>query len=93
MRNAGNPGKILGALALFLALTAPARADKIYLKNGRQIVAYNVVEDGDKIRYETSAGQLAIPKAIVERIERGLVPFTESPAAAAAALDMAPPAM
>lgn len=93
MRYAGNPGKILGALALFLALTAPARADKIYLKNGRQIVAYNVVEDGDKIRYETSAGQLAIPKAIVERIERGLVPFTESPAAAAAALDMAPPTM
>jgi hypothetical protein len=32
--------------AFLVALAAPARGDKIVLKNGRQIVAYNVVEDG-----------------------------------------------
>jgi tetratricopeptide (TPR) repeat protein len=77
-----------------LVCAAVARADKIILKNGRQIVAYNVTEDGDKVRYETSAGQLSIPKSIVDHIERGGVgPITESPAAAAANLNMAPPPM
>jgi len=71
-----------------------ARADKIVLKNGRQIVAYNVSEDGDRIRYQTSAGELSIPKSIVDHIEKGgLMPVMESPAAAAANLDIAPPAM
>jgi tetratricopeptide (TPR) repeat protein len=71
-----------------------ARADKIVLKNGRKIVAYNVVEDGDKVRYETAAGQLALPKSIVDHIERGgLLPVMGSPAEAAANLNMTPPAM
>jgi len=71
-----------------------ARADKIVLKNGRQIVAYNVTEIGDKIQYETSAGQLSIPKSIVDHIERGgLMPVMESPATAAANLNMVPPPM
>ncbi|HMD85851.1 MAG TPA: hypothetical protein VKO18_14245, partial [Terriglobia bacterium] len=78
---------------ILLAATA-VRADKIVLKNGRKIIAYNVVEDGDKVRYETAAGQLALPKSIVDHIERGgLLPVMESPAAAAANLNMAPPAM
>src|SRR5271157_5194690 len=77
---------------ILLAATA-VRADKIVLKNGRKIIAYNVVEDGDKVRYETAAGQLALPKSIVDHIERGgLLPVMESPAAAAN-LNMAPPAM
>ena len=71
-----------------------ARADKIVLKNGRQIVAYNVIEDGDKIRYQTAAGELSIPKSIVDHIERGgLMPVMESPASVAANLAMAPPPM
>ena len=79
-------------LALVMALAAPARADKIVLKNGRQIVAYHVVEDGDRVRYETSAGELSIPKSIVDHIERGgLMPLKESPAEAAA--NIPPPAM
>jgi len=79
-------GTLLAATATF--------ADKIVLKNGQKIVAYNVVEDGDKIRYETSAGQLALPKSIVDHIEKGgLLPVTESPAAAAANLNIAPPTM
>jgi tetratricopeptide (TPR) repeat protein len=56
-------------------------------------VAYNVTDDGDKIHYETSAGQLSIPKSIVDHIEKGLMPVMESPAAAAANLNVEPPAM
>ena len=75
-----------------IAAATPARADKIVLKNGRKILAYNVVEVGDKIQYETAAGTLAIPKSIVDHIEKGgLMPIAESPAAAAASLNVAPP--
>ncbi|HUN64210.1 MAG TPA: hypothetical protein VMU53_19580 [Candidatus Sulfotelmatobacter sp.] len=63
------------------------------MKNGRQIVAYNVVEDGDKVRYQTPAGELSIPKSIVDHIEKGLMPVTESPATAAANLNLSPPPM
>ncbi len=84
-------------LALFAGMLMCAiatRADKIVLKNGRQIVAYNVSEDGDKIRYETAAGELSIPKSIVDHIEKGgLMPVTESPASAAASLNINPPPM
>ena len=84
--------KIGCALALLLMAVAPARADKIVLKNGRKILAYNVVEVGDKIQYETAAGQLTIPKSIVDHIEKGgLMPIAESPAAAAENLNIAPP--
>lgn len=83
-------GLLLAAGLLLCA--SSARADKIVLKNGRKIVAFNVVEEGDKVRYETSAGQLTIPKSIVDHIEKGgLLPVTDSPAAAAANLDIAPP--
>ena len=47
-----------------------ASADTIVLKNGRRIVASNVTENGDHITYETPAGQMSIPKSIVERIDR-----------------------
>ncbi len=94
MRRKWISAKVLGALTLLLLVASPARADKIVLKNGRTIMAYNVVEDGNKIRYETSAGQLSIPKSIVDHIEKGgLMPMAESPAAAAANLNMAPPEM
>jgi tetratricopeptide (TPR) repeat protein len=78
-------------LACVLFSAAAARADKIVLKNGRKIVAYNVVEDGDKVRYETSAGQMALPKSIVDHIEKGgLVPGMGSPAAASLNLEPSP---
>jgi tetratricopeptide (TPR) repeat protein len=84
--------KISILLLAMLVCMVPARADKIVLKNGRQIVAYHVTEDGDKIRYETSAGQLSIPKSIVDHIETGgLMPVMESPATAAANLKIEPP--
>jgi tetratricopeptide (TPR) repeat protein len=89
-----NIARILTIFAAMLAGSVAARADKIVLKNGRQIVAYNVVEDGDKVRYQTAAGELSIPKSIVDHIEKGgLMPAMESPATAAANLSIAPPPM
>jgi tetratricopeptide (TPR) repeat protein len=83
--------KTLAMLACILLLAGAARADKIVLKNGRKIIAYNVVEDGDKIRYETPAGQMALPKSIVDHIEKGgILPLMGSPAAAAANLNLEP---
>jgi tetratricopeptide (TPR) repeat protein len=57
------------ALFLLLAVSA-ASADTIVLKNGRRIVASNVVEENGRVSYETPAGELAIPQSIVARIER-----------------------
>jgi tetratricopeptide (TPR) repeat protein len=68
----------LTALAAGLAallLGAPAWADTIVLKNGRRIIGSNVTEEGEHVHYETAAGELSLPKAIVDRIERnGLAP-------------------
>jgi tetratricopeptide (TPR) repeat protein len=61
-----------------------ASADTIVLKNGRRIVASNVTENGDHITYETPAGQMSIPKSIVERIDRDN--FAYSSAAGAPAI-------
>src|SRR5580704_9383482 len=81
------------AMALASVLAVAARADTIVLKNGKRIVALSVVEDGDKIHYETAAGQLSLPRSIVDHIERGPVGvMPDSPAAAAANLVIAPPA-
>jgi tetratricopeptide (TPR) repeat protein len=81
-------------LAALLFFAAQANADTIVLKNGRRIVAFNVVESGDKVSYETSAGQLSIPKSIVDHIEKGgLMPMMDSPAAAAASLNLSAPAV
>ena len=82
---------ILAMLASALLWASTARADKIVLKNGRIIVAQNVLEDGDKIRYETSAGQMALPRSIVDHIEKGgLLPGMGSPAAASLGLEPPP---
>ena len=61
---------VMVALALFVT-AASASADTIVLKNGRRITATNVVEAGDKITYETSAGELTLPKSIVDHVEKG----------------------
>src|ERR1700757_4520121 len=54
-----------------LLVSGRAAADTIVLKNGRRIVALSAVEEGDKIRYLTSAGELSLPKSIVDHIEKG----------------------
>jgi len=61
-----------GVFSMVLTLGSMAAwADTIVLKNGHRISASNVVEVGDKIRYETSVGELSLPKSIVDHIEKG----------------------
>ncbi len=92
MHRSGKIEIVLATLACALLFAGVARADKIVLKNGRVIIGANVVEDGDKVRYETSAGQMALPKSIVDHVEKGgLMPLFGSPAAAAANLNLEPP--
>src|SRR3989442_3097566 len=84
---------ILFLCAALLAISARASADTIVLKNGRRIAALSVVEEGDKVKYLTSAGELSLPKSIVDHIETGgALPMAGSPGADAANLDIAPPA-
>ncbi|PYU72628.1 MAG: hypothetical protein DMG49_07515, partial [Acidobacteria bacterium] len=76
-----------------LSMSGRAAADTIVLKNGRRIIALSAVEEGDKIKYLTSAGELSLPKSIVDHIEKGgAAPMAGSPGADAANLDIAPPA-
>lgn len=56
--------------ALVLLVVSSAAADTIVLKNGRRIVASNVVEKGNQVTYDTPAGTMSIPKSIVARIDR-----------------------
>jgi len=75
-----------------LLLTARAAADTIVLKNGRRITAGRVVEEGDKVKYLTSAGELSLPKSIVDHVEKdGFVGMAGSAGADAAGLSIAPP--
>jgi tetratricopeptide (TPR) repeat protein len=78
-------------LVSWLGGAVAVRADTIVLKNGRRIVALSVVEEGDKVRYQTAAGELSLPKSIVDHIEKGAVLLPDSPAAAAANLKITPP--
>src|SRR6266853_2922943 len=76
-----------------LSTSGRAAADTIVLKNGRRIAALSAVEDGDKVKYLTSAGELSLPKSIVDHIEKGSAAPIGSPGADAASLSIAPPAM
>ncbi len=70
-----------------IALCSPqaeARADTIVLKNGRRIVVERATESDGRVVGETQAGEISLPKSIVERIESA--PTT---AAAASASDPA----
>lgn len=83
---------ILG-LGLLLAATG-AKADTIVLKNGRRIRALSAKIVGDKVTYETPAGELSLPKSIVDHIEKGgSEGMGDTPTAAAASLAITPPAM
>ena len=83
----------MAILALLLLLPCAAtRADTIVLKNGRRIAASNVREEGDKVKYETSAGELALPKSIVDHIERGGAAAAMEPQAWGANLPATPSA-
>ena len=58
------------AAVLVLSVVSSAGADTIVLKNGRRIVAEHVTESGDRVSYQTPAGELSLPKSIIARIDR-----------------------
>src|SRR5437867_10595022 len=93
MITAGQFRAILLGAAL-LCISGRAAADTIVLKNGRRIVALSAVEEGDKVKYLTSAGELSLPKSIVDHIEKGsAVTVAGLPGAGSASLGIAPPRM
>jgi tetratricopeptide (TPR) repeat protein len=93
MRQTSRAGRIVSLAVALLLSGAVAQADTIVLKNGRRIVALSVREEGDKVIYETSAGELSLPKSIVDHIEKGgAVPMADS-SAAAASLAITPPSV
>jgi len=77
--------------AALLLLSAQAAADTIVLKNGRRIAALSAFEEGDKVKYMTSAGELSLPKSIVDHIEKGGLVTAAVPGDATANLTIAPP--
>src|ERR1700741_539125 len=80
------------AIGLSLLAGQGARADTIVLKNGRRIAALSVEVQGDKVRYLTSAGELTLPKSLVDHIEKGgIAQMPASPAQGAANLAITPP--
>lgn len=79
---------IILALVLLSALTAAA--DVIVLKSGRRISATNVVEEGDRVSYDTPAGRLSFRKDLVERVERGATPSVPFGMPAEAPVQFAP---
>ncbi len=61
-------------LALAIAATpSVALADVIYLKNGHKIVAEVTREDSKQVFYESGGGEVAIPRSLVDRIEKSPV--------------------
>jgi tetratricopeptide (TPR) repeat protein len=81
---------------LFAALwfsQTPVTADTIVLKNGRRILALSVVEEGDKVKYQTAAGELSLPKSIVDHVEHGGAIPLASGASEAAGASLAPPSV
>jgi len=61
----------MGLLAAFVGL-APAAgvlANTIYLKNGRQIQASNIVRQEGKLTFDAEGGEVTLSESLVERIE------------------------
>jgi len=63
--------RVAWVLAAVVAVALVAGADTIVLKSGRRIHATSVVEDGDHVTFETSAGHLSLPRSSVDHVERG----------------------
>ncbi len=70
-----------------IVIAADARADTVYLVDGRSVWGKEVYEEGDKVIVVRPGGDLTFPKAEVSRIERlrsTLPPFYVPPAGAPA---------
>jgi tetratricopeptide (TPR) repeat protein len=70
----------LGALTLWWAAVPPnVLADVIYLKNGRKIVAEVSRQDSEQVVFNRGGGEFAIPRALVDHIEKSPQPSSEPP--------------
>jgi tetratricopeptide (TPR) repeat protein len=58
---------------------APASADTIHLKNGRNILADHVRENGSRYEYDIGDDTYAIPKSAVDHVEAGGMPAVSAP--------------
>jgi len=67
---------LISVLASLLLAGAAAAGDTIVLKSGRRISATHVVEEGDRVYYDTPAGRLSLRRDLVEKIERGSSAWT-----------------
>jgi tetratricopeptide (TPR) repeat protein len=55
---------------ILLLLPTLLMADVIYLKNGQKIVAQVTKEDEKQVFYEAGGGEFAVPKSLVDHIEK-----------------------
>lgn len=67
----------LALVVLAAGIPSIARADVIYLKNGRKIVAEVTREDSKQVYYERGGGEFALPRSLVDRIEKVASPAAE----------------
>ncbi len=63
-------------LAIF-AVPCATRADTIYLKNGRRIVAESAREEGRSVVFLRGENEFSIPLSLVDRIEKSELPPAE----------------
>jgi hypothetical protein len=68
-------------------MAAEARADTVYLTDGRSIWGMDTYEEGDTIVVVRPGGDVKVPKAQVSRVERtrsSLIPYYQVPGAESA---------
>ena len=68
--------RVAGTVGLLL-LPSLLLGDVIYLKNGRKIIAPVTREDGAQVYYEMAGGEIAIPKSIVDHVDKSEAPAPE----------------
>jgi hypothetical protein len=90
--------RLRSAIGAFIVLVSfagfpSANADTIVLKNGRRITVDSATESVDRVTGVTSAGEISLPKSMVDRIEHA--PVAQIPLASAnseaSSLPIAPP--
>lgn len=85
---------VIVSLCLCGVFAAAAGADTIVLKNGRHITVDVATESGDRVTGETAAGEISLPKSMVERVEHTPIDFSAQSSTAnnsARTISIAPP--
>jgi tetratricopeptide (TPR) repeat protein len=66
------------SFSALVLLATFANGDTIVLKNGRKIVASDITDADGKISYQTPAGEMSIPKSIVDHIDKDDFTYTSA---------------